>query len=305
MNLPDGCHARVLNSLESSAFARMTHPQHQAVLIAGSDLSVAVGAYAGEQPIALALAIIDPAAQVAELLSLFCQASHRKRGLGTALLTLLEDELKERGCRSVSCAWSSGVTGAAAVERIFQKRGWSPPRPRMLLCTADKGIMEAPFFHPPIYHRIQRTLANAKIFPWIEVTEADRASILHRQNESPWIPSDLLPWLHEENLEPLTSVGIRIDGEVMGWLITNRLSALAVRYTCSFIRRDYALRGGIVMLYREAIWRQHERLPSGTYGIWTVPLKHHEMAEFVQRRMAPYLKSFAVTQGSTKQLTER
>jgi len=302
--LPDGYHARALNPLESSAFAGMTYPRHRAALLAPQDSksSVAVGVYLDSQPLALALASVDRATHAAELLSLFCQASHRKRGLGTALLVSLEEELKKRGCVCLSCVWSSGAAGAAALDRILQRCGWSPPQERMLLCTADEEIMKAPFFHPPIYDRIERAFANAQIFPWVEIPDDDRHSIDRRQNDSPWIPADLVPSLHEENIEPLTSVGVRIDGEVVGWMLTHRLSPLVIRYTCSFIRRDYALRGGIIMLYRQVIWRQSDQLPGGTSGIWTVPLKHRQMAEFVRRRMAPYLKSFAVTRGSARQL---
>src|SRR5215211_6728466 len=114
MNFPDGYRARVLNSFEASAFADMTYPQHRAALLAPLDRSMAVGVYSDAQPVALVLATVDKTTQSAELLSLFCQASHRKRGLGTALLTLLENELKVRGCLSISCVWSSGVAGAAA-----------------------------------------------------------------------------------------------------------------------------------------------------------------------------------------------
>lgn len=185
---------------------------------------------------------------------------------------------------------------------MFQARGWSPPQTRMLVCKADERFMQAPYFHPRLFDRICRAFASATVFPWMELTPADRASIERRQTESPWYPDDLSPFLHEYNLEPLTSVGLRVDGDVVGWCLTHRLSPSVIRYTCSFVRRDYAQRGGILLLYRRAIWDQHATLPKGTYGIWTVPLTHHDMVEFVRRRMAPYLMALSETRESHKEL---
>jgi GNAT superfamily N-acetyltransferase len=304
MNLPEGCHARVLARLEFSAFTSMTFPAYRQALIAGepTEVVIAIGAFSNSQPAGLILARLGRANRPAKLLSLFCTPSLRRRGLGTGLLALLEDELRMRGVASVSCSWSRGAPCADQFERLLERRGWAAPQPRMLFCTADETMMKAPFFHAPVYDRIQRALDGAEVVPWSEITKAERESIVRRQKETPWIPHDLVPERHEEGYHPPTSAGLRIKGEVMGWALTHQMSPTVIRYTCSFVRRDYARRGGVIMLYRHAIWRQAELLPKGTYGIWTIPFDHPEMADFAQRRMGPYLRSLEQSRGSEKSL---
>jgi GNAT superfamily N-acetyltransferase len=304
MTAPPGYEVRVLNALEAVVFTGMTFGSYQPLLLADppGGRTVAVGAYHEGRPVALALSVFTMGAATAEVLSLFCDPAHRRRGLGTALLAATERELAARGCRTASGVWNGGGPGAAAVERILRARGWSPPRARMLLCKAGEGFLRAPFFHPPLFPSIERAFAAAEVFPWARLSAADRASIARRQAEEPWIPDDLRPELYEANLEPLTSFGLRANGEVVGWLLTHRLSPLVIRYTCSFARRDHAQRGAILLLYRRAIWDQHAALPQGTHAIWTVPMGHHDMVNLVRQRMAPYLMSLSETRGADKAL---
>jgi GNAT superfamily N-acetyltransferase len=303
MSLPEGYSVRALSPVESVFFGGMTFESYRH-LLAGEPPGcrvVAVGAYHQDEPIGLALSVF-PADQGAEVLSLFCNEPHRRKGVGDALMAATLEQLRAAGCPSAFARYNTGLASAPAIERLLAKHGWSPPQMRMLLCKADEGVMKAPFFHPPLFARIQRSFAGAEIFPWPQLTEEDRQSILRRQAESPWIPEDLVPFRHEANLEPLNSIGLRIHGEVVGWLITHRLSPTVIRYTCSYVRRDYAQHGGILLLYRRAIWDQYDNLPKGTYGIWTVPVSHKEMIEFVHRRMTPYLMSLCETRGAEKLL---
>jgi hypothetical protein len=304
MNLPEGCHARTLVSYEFSNFASMTFPAYRQALNAGqaTDSVIALGAFSNSQPVGLALARLGRANQPATLLSIFCTPALRRRGLATGLLALLEDELRMRGAPSLNCSWSSKLPSAAEFERLLHRRGWNAPEGRMLLCTADEGIKKAPFFHPPVYDRIERALEGAEIIPWSDITKEERESIRRRQKEKPWIPHDLVPERLEADYFPMTSAGLRINGEVVGWVITHRMAPAVIRYTCSFVRRDYARRGGVIMLYRDVIWRQVDQLAKGTYGIWTVPYDHAEMADFARRRMGPYLRSLDETWGAKKSL---
>jgi GNAT superfamily N-acetyltransferase len=288
MNLPEGCHARTLVPLEFSNFAGMTFSAYRQALNEGqaTDSVIALGAFSNSQPAGLALAQLGGAKRPATLLSLFCTPALRRRGLGGGLLALMEDELRTRGAPSVACSWSSKLPGAAEFERLLHRR----------------GIKKAPFFHPPIYDRIERALSGSEIIPWSEVTKEERESIRRRQKEKPWIPHDLVPDRLEAGYYPPTSAALRMHGEIVGWVITHRMAPAVIRYTCSFVRRDYARRGGVIMLYRDVIWRQVATLAKGTYGIWTVPYDHAEMADFARRRMGPYLRSLHETHGSEKSL---
>lgn len=257
--------------------------------------TVAISASESNQPIGLALAEIDPDTKSAEVLSIFVKSTHRRQGIGTALFTRLEQELFSRGCQGAKLVYSTGLPITPALECLLRKCNWTPPQPRMLVCkTSLYSILKAPW--------MQRTTlpASYTIFPWIEITEEERIAIQQQQEASPWIPQDLIPFKHEKNFEPLNSLGLRYQGQVVGWIITHRLAPDIIRYTCGFVRQDLQKLGRYIPLIANAIHIQAKARISE--GIWTVPLVHTSMVYFVKKRMASYLSSLEETRGSFKSL---
>lgn len=86
----------------------------------------AVGAYAGDTPVGLALAL-RPADNQAEALSLFVAPAFRGQGLATTLLGALEGALLAEGARVVTCTYTTGTPSTPAVERVLARAGWAPP----------------------------------------------------------------------------------------------------------------------------------------------------------------------------------
>jgi hypothetical protein len=93
---------------------------------------------------------------------------------------------------------------------------------------------------------------------------------------------------------------LRYQGQVVGWVINHRLSPDTIRYTCSFVRKDLQKMGRIISLYAEAAKRQYRA--NILKGIWTVPLQHQSMVNFVKRHWKPYLNSIEETRGTFKVL---
>lgn len=285
----------VLNDSTAAKYEHLTYPIFRSRLEASGlqQSIVAIGASFLWQPVGLAMAEISPDGTKGEVLSIFVTPQSRCAGIGTSLLTCLEQELFKRGCTGVKLDYITGKPTTPALERLLQKCNWVPPQPRMLVCKSTiEMIVNAPWMH-------RYSLPSSfTIFPLTELTEDDRLSIQQRQVEEPWIPQDLIPFRHEENLEPLNSVGLRYKGEVVGWVITHRLDPDTIRYTCSFVRLDLQKMGRIIPLYVEAIKRQYQA--NILKGIWTVPFCHTAMINFVKRRMADYMESIEESRGSFK-----
>lgn len=104
MSLPHGYTVRVLNGLEAAFFLNMTFRSYQPLLVEEQpgQLALAIGAFHHETPVGLAVSVLDAATRAAELLSLFCEPSHRRRGLGAKLLAATEQELNARNAHQVS-----------------------------------------------------------------------------------------------------------------------------------------------------------------------------------------------------------
>ncbi len=287
----------LLNPLTALPYQAFTFPTFRARLQRLGPLSIAIGAVKAGCPVGLVLAELSPDLRVAEVLSIFVTPAARRSGVGTALLTQLEQTLAERGCTEVQMVFMTGKPAIAALEQLLEKRHWTAPEPRMIVCksTIDR-ITQAPWMAQ------NRLPASFTLFPWHELTAAERDTLHQEQQTATWFPADLAPLAQEqENLEPLNSLGVRYQGSVVGWVMTHRLNADTIRYTCSFIRADLQRRGRIIPLYVEAIRRQ--AIAGIPNGIWTVPLRHTAMFNFVQNRMASYMTSIEMTKGTTKQLT--
>ncbi|MEQ9485083.1 GNAT family N-acetyltransferase [Coleofasciculus sp. F4-SAH-05] len=292
----------VLNLLQDSTavkFQRLTFSAYQFILHQlGSDPSmVAFGACVQEEAVGLALAEIKQN-QSAEILSLFVEPTYRNKGIGKALLNRLEAELVERGCNQAELVYTPGKPTTPVLEKLLETNDWSVPYPRTLMCKAEAAtVLQAPWMQ-----KYSHLPSNYSICSWLDVTPEEKQLIRQQQAETGWIPTDLVPFQHEKNLEPLNSLALRYQGQIVGWLINHRLAPNTIRYTCSFVRQELQKRGRIISLYAEAAQRQLEA--DIAYGIWVTPLFHEPMVAFIKNRLTPYLLYLRETRGTYKQLNQ-
>ena len=262
-------------------------------------MPVALGARVGDEPVALALAEI-PEGQTAsaEVLSLFVAPAYRGRGLGTSLLDSMGVYLSRMGVDKVMAVYMTGQPGQQAVERVLEKAGWSEPEIRQVTMrfTLEGARRTGWYGKYPLGE-------GYTVFPWKDLTEVEREALKESQRATGWIKPDLEPWKHDaEGFEPVSSLGIRLHGELVGWVINHALDERQVRFTCSFIRRDLGRRGKIVPVYSESI----RRLSESTDFVectFTAPVRHRGMSNFVLRRCAEVASFLGETRGTTKILT--
>ena len=156
---------------------------------------VAMVARTAANPVGLALAELPVRGEdgAPELLSVFVAPEHRGRGIGTALVEAIEKALGSRGARSVEAVYTTGKPSIAAVERIFEKRGWDAPTLRTI--TVRFTMAEA--LATPWYGRMGLLPQGAAIFSWTDLTDAERSHIRESNERTPWIPHGLEPWRHD------------------------------------------------------------------------------------------------------------
>lgn len=290
--------------------ARMTFPAYRRLLDLGRAQRhpgmagqpwvkpLALGAWAFGEPAALALAEIPEGQSArAEILSLFVAAEHRGRGLGGALLAAAERALARMGVEEVQGVYMTGQPGQPALERLLIRAGWSAPETRQLTMRfTPEGARRMEWFGRYPFGD------GFEVFPWKDLTDEEREGLRASQRATGWIKPDLEPWRHDAyGFEPVSSIGIRLDGEIVGWVINHALDERTVRFTCSFIRKDLGRRGKIVPAYTEAV----RRLSEGTSFVecsLTVPVRHGGMSAFVLRRCAPHALFIGETRGTAKRL---
>lgn len=257
---------------------------------------LACRAVVGGEPAGLLLAQRPAAAPAtAELLSMFVAAPFRGRGLATRLVECLEGAARSgHDVRELTGSYMTGKPSIPAVERVFEKRGFTPPKLRMIVLkfTPEEAARCD-------WYQKARMPAGATIFPWKDMSDADRAELRRSQAERAWIHPELEPWRCDERFDEISSVGMRKDGEVVGWVINHRPSPGLVTFTTSFMRRDLARRGAIFPLYVASI----ERLAgTGVICSFVTNAEFEAMVRFALRRGAPFVHYTGETRGVTKQL---
>ncbi|CAK0741977.1 N-acetyltransferase domain-containing protein [Gammaproteobacteria bacterium] len=226
----------------------------------------------------------------AELMSIYVIPGMRRRGVGTHLLDTFTVHCRVLGLARIRITYMTGQASTPALEAILARAGWTPPETRMLVVQATlDSIRHAPWI------RVLPLPKGTQIVPWVDLTASDRATLAESQNTQPWIPHDLYPFNHEAGCEPTTSLALKEDGHVVGWVINHRVGRV-LRYTCAFMHPRRQRKCRILLLYNEAV----SRMPQAGFdtGIWTVPTWHPDHAAFARRWMVPYAIQFNETRGS-------
>lgn len=283
-----------MKAAEAWAFSALTFPVLRSLLLPLSPEAVAIAAWVDGEPAGLALAVHDRESDRAELCSLFVRQAYRGRGLAGGLLDRLDDALQAAGVRELVAVYMTGKPSIPVLEHLLAQRGWEAPERRMLVLRASYDTMaRAPWV-------AKAGLDDSfSICAWGEVTPDEREALRRSQAETSWIAPDLIPFDFEEGCHAPTSVALRREGEVVGWLITHLIGGV-LRYTCSYVHPTLQRRGRILPLYAEVMRRAHEM--GIDQGMWTVPVHHPAMAAFAERWMAPYADACDETRGTRKGL---
>jgi GNAT superfamily N-acetyltransferase len=247
------------------------------------------------RPVGLAIAEIAPGERAAaELLSLFVVADHRGQGVATKLIEGLEDDLRRYGASSLDAVYMTGKPAIPAVERIFQKRGFPPPEQRKIVVrfTPEEAATTE-------WYGKARLPPGAEVFSWADLTPGELEDLKRTHEETPWIDPDLEPWRMSDRFDPVSSVGMRKDGRVVGWVINHPIGPNLLCFTTSFMRRDLARRGAIFSLYVASLERL---MGTGVTCTFVTSSQFASMVRFVLRRCAPYISYCGETRGVSKAL---
>jgi GNAT superfamily N-acetyltransferase len=285
-------------------YQELTFPAYRPLLARlGTDPSiVAVGATRFDRPVGLALAQRPQGWNAAAVLSVYVRPGYRRAGLGTDLLAALEGQLQASGCQWAYATYLSDSPGIEAFEAVLRRREWAAPVCRLVIHRGTAASMES----APWLSRY-RLPPELTIFPWRDLTPEDRQAILDRQARRPWYSEELSPFFEEENIEYMNSLGLRHQGQVIGWMITHRTGPHTVRYSRLHIDADPRFRGRSPCLLAASIklhmaYATLRGMRDRLEAVWAISPANPPMMRFAERRLKPYLSSTAESRGSWKQL---
>ncbi|MEZ5403204.1 MAG: GNAT family N-acetyltransferase [Bryobacteraceae bacterium] len=273
-----------------------TYPHYRPRLLDRDPDLIGVAAYSASHPIGFAFASIRAAdRRIADVCSVTVAAPHRRRGVATALMRRLEDESRHAECCAIAGIHMSERPNTEAVEGLLRKLGWSEGRKRMLFCESDfSTITGAPWMR-------RRELPDGfEPFLWATLTPAERDWIHETQRRSPWFPELLTPFWMEESVEPVSSLGLRVNGEIAGWCISHRVNRDTIRYSRLFVRQEFQGLGRAIPLLARSIYC-HENTEVDK-AIFDVAAHNTQMLRFVERRLKPYMLRMSWSVQNSKML---
>lgn len=276
-------------------YRAMTYAEHGAVLAQAEAAQryLPIAARHGDSVLGFGLARATPAG--GEILSLFVQPAWWSRGVGTHLLAMLEEGLgRGWGCAVARVSYTTQGGSVAALERVLGKRGWSAPvahsitwqiRPEPL--AGESWMRATPW--PP----------GHEIFPWAELRPGERAALEAARGA---IDPTLWPLDDEQLHDPHSSVGLRRDGEVIGWMVTHRIAPQVIRFTALHVREPWASPRVTMRLLTEAIRRKEAHYPPSVIGLLTVRMENAAMRRLTARKFEPHAAGIWETRTAEKRL---
>lgn len=276
---------RHLSGKDIKHFAALTYKQNGLLLErAPEDPAIfAIGAFTVSRiPAGLILGEIR---ENDELLinTLFVSNDFRGLGIGYALLKEMEKVAQERGCHMLSLSIIHDHPYLDVFEALLQGCGWA-------LEWEEAGLVYRLDFannmqvEPPSMLELEFPTHVIPFF-WKDLTPAERLEL--SKNEGVWYPRVYSPFLEEERMEPLNSLGLKDEqGNIFSWVITQRLSEDTILLRTVFGREEYRSWGYIMLLVGEAIFIQ---LENGINNLmFNVSLDNKVMSRLIKKLLRPY-----------------
>lgn len=290
---------RSLDPYRFSIYTKMTAEKYRCYLQGRScsthanPLPLSFGLEIDGVPIAVAHLTLHTNNKIGELHTLFISDGHLFDDVADRLLAHVEEEVVKRGCSFLSHLFPKG----SPLTPLLQKRKWSPPSLFMFRIDFDP-----PTFNTPWMNKEYPLPEGCTLFPWAELTAQEREIIKYQEMQCRFHYS-VSPFGDECYQQPVNSLGLRYNNEVIGWMITHTYpeNPGTVRYSCLYIDSAHQFKGLSIRLLQEAIRIQIDHSPYlWAYCEVNMELSESSWLRFLNRRLAPYCASLTKTMQSVR-----
>lgn len=236
-------------------------------------------------PVGLAFGIHRPDAPTAHLKSVVVVPDERERGVGTALLRRWQRAAAERGAEAARARLTEDARASAAVEPLLARCGWdTPERTHVLYKVAGEDFVrignEAEWLHASWLR------PSFELFPWAELTADERERIQREFESHPAYDEALVPLPRaNRTLDAKTSVGLRRDGDVIGWMVNTHVGGTVV-FDHLYVPPGHRRMARGVALLGRSILLVHEHRET---AYWMTDPDRTAMMRFNERRLGPYV----------------
>ena len=245
-----------------------------------------ISAAAGGALVALVIAE-RRGAPAAAVLSLMVHPAWRRRGIATRLLQHLMAFLAEEGLTEISIRYQAPYEQLSPLDRLLIRLGWAAPQQHFLLLAGPPEPLAA-LTWPERFH----LPAGTRLVAW-QPSYRPAAERLGA-------PAELQAALRSSLIEPAVSLALLAQQELVGWLLVDRTSINAVRYSSLFVAPGHRARGQALRLIVEGCRRQVSAgIPLARAA---VAPQSEAMLRLVHRHLAPLVSQLSAARFSRVEL---
>ena len=236
---------------------------------------IVLGASFLGQPVGAAVAYRG--ADAAQLLDLYVLPSYRQVGIGRALLAAVEEQIRLTETPRMQTLYRSNAQ-TPYFQRLLTGQGWTAPLLKNRIFWTRCAVAFGPWvsryhFRPPY-----------TLFAWPELTADERKYLLAEQ-ETGWFPPLLSPFHRPDDAwDAESSIGLRYNGEVVGWCLTVREKPEQMLVDVLFVDPPLQRLGRGFMLVGEVIRRYCAS--GGDYAYWRVSPENEPMLRWSAKAFA-------------------
>jgi GNAT superfamily N-acetyltransferase len=249
------CNIIELDNITAQAYKPLTLGPYQYNLdrFAENEKQVlAVGLNFLGSPVGLGIALRNPD-QNTMLLSLFVQENFRGRGYAGKMLSRLEEMGSQNGSKVMIAGFNTTNPCVEQFKRVLIKCGYSEPAVTSTIYRhSSLGLSEEEL---PWFFKYELPADPDGLFFWKDATTSEKEKL---KNAS-WLPAGLSPFIDEHLIENLNSLAVRVNGEIVGWIIAHRLRSDTILYRSLYMREDFRNTGIAALMLLKSIKLQYQQ----------------------------------------------
>ncbi len=232
--------------------------------------------------VGLCIAEFDDSKSYSEIISFYIEPEFRNEGIGQELLNKTEQILSQKGFREVRTYFWSSWESTESTKHILEKQEWSEPEKLMHVFRTDIArVSNIPWRDNVILPE------GYEIIPWSWVSPDEKKEIKDEQEFMPFFSESFSPFYHEDRLAYYTSLGLKYNDKVIGWLLTYWNSPATIEYNNVFIRQEFRLGIKIPLeMIRIASMKQVEQNVPDI--LWSVGEENSLLEQYLDKKFGDY-----------------
>ncbi|NND05305.1 MAG: GNAT family N-acetyltransferase [Saprospiraceae bacterium] len=180
-------------------------------------------------PIGLVLSTRDQEGTSARIHSLLVHPHYRNQQIAFNMLTLLEKELVKKGVTQIDGYFRSHWKSAEHITSLLKKMQWSAPKEAL---TIVRGLAVNAL---RVFSQDKSDLPDGYSFISYDRLQSNEKEWILAQEQEQWYPSHLNPFQNPSTIYAPSSIFLKYENKIVGWVITHLVAPELNEFTSLFI----------------------------------------------------------------------